>query len=915
MSNHYQLKAFFFSFLFLFLFGITTKAQAIRGVLVDNSDQEPLPGATVIIKSENLSTITRAAGYFEFSTVKPGTYALSIHEIGLGDTTVKYTVTEGAIGPKVVIRMRERTSRLKEVVVNARANHESEGSSRKRQQNANNVINVVSAETIKKSPDLNVADVAQRISGISLLRSADTREEYVIVRGLSPRYNNTLINGVKIPSTDDRTRTVPLEIIPSELVGNLVVSKSLTPDMEADAVGGTVNVELKDAPPSDLFEANFASGFNQKFVHDKFYTYGLGPVKKLDPAQRFGHQYQALQSDFPASILKYSPQKFQPDFLGGITFGKRFLHNKLGVVFSASDQNLYSARTGTVNSVLVNPDNQPQIQNVINRNYFFENNHLGLNAKIDYHFTEHSRLSLIATYLRSTEHQAFFGTDTLLQGAGRNGGGTGLVDSLVRSRYSVQNLVDFAIQGKNDLSPTLTLDYTASYADARAAQPDIGSMRLYYTRTNTIRSGYIFSPNSTTHTWQRNFDKDYSGYLNATWKPRKPSFFVEIKAGGLFRSKKRTNYQNTYTLNAIDQANTTAALFTPNFNESTFRIVNPLGSPQINSDNYAADERISAAYVMGIFRLNKLTIIAGVRDELTIQSNHVQEPNAPFPVIYHHYNYNDFFPSVNLKYSLTATQAFRLSYYRGLNRPNYYELVPYTSLGSTTYDTGNPNLVPSHANNFDFRYEYFPGIADLISLGVFYKKIYRPIERSRLATSFAESLGYQNGNTATNMGAEAEIVKFFGQFGISGNYTYINSSELRRKTFYTKLKDANGNYIGLGDNAPFERTPLEGQSKHSANVSFLFRDDKIHLNAQFSVLFQGRRIESIQSYEYSDYYQQNYTTLSFSADKSVGRRLSFFVKLNNLTNAPFILRTEKGFFLQKDYFGQEYIAGLRFRFL
>ena len=156
------------------------------------------------------------------------------------------------------------------VTVTATTDKTTDRSARTLEKNAITVMNVVSAKSIELSPDLNVASVLQRVSGVTMERDNSGEAQYAILRGMDKRYNYTLVNGVKIPSPDNKNRYIPLNIFPSELLDRLEVTKSLTPDMEGDATGGAVNMVMKDAPNRFHLQVNLSGGYSSMFVDRKY---------------------------------------------------------------------------------------------------------------------------------------------------------------------------------------------------------------------------------------------------------------------------------------------------------------------------------------------------------------------------------------------------------------------------------------------------------------------------------------------------------------------------------------------------------------------------------------------------------------------------------------------------------------------
>ena len=209
-----------------------------------------------------------------------------------------------------------------------------------------NVLNVMSQQSIQLSPDVNVASVLQRVSGVTMERDASGEASYAILRGMDKRYNYTLVNGVKIPSPDDKNRYIPLNIFPSDLMDRLVVSKSLTADMEGDAAGGVVDMVMKDAPSHFQILANAAIGASDYFWKDgrDYLTSNRSDYTKKAPYEAFGKDYKAQMSDFkkgPVQLKSHSMPS--PNFIGGLSIGNRFWNDRLGVMLAGSVQNTFRA--------------------------------------------------------------------------------------------------------------------------------------------------------------------------------------------------------------------------------------------------------------------------------------------------------------------------------------------------------------------------------------------------------------------------------------------------------------------------------------------------------------------------------------------------------------------------------------------
>ena len=893
----------------LFFFPTLIYASTIKGKVTDSVTIEPIIGAIVMIKDTHIGTATDLDGYFHLNNVPKGDYVLTVNYMGYHSKDIFVSIAEYETlifnFPLV-----EDLDGVAEIAIfgTIKKETETEESSRESEKNADNIINVVSAQAIGKSPDLTVANVVQRVSGVTLDRSTDNQGSYAIIRGMEQRYNNTLINGVKIPSPDPQNRFIPLDIIPSELLQRLEVTKALTPSMEGDAIGGTINAIMKDAPDTTLLVVNASTGYSQLFLNRSFLTFDKSSLSFQDPDQAHGHYYSASQADFNIKNLEFKNIQAPLNNLLGVTFGKRILKNRLGFLLSGTNQNTYSGSNSVYNTTFTTLDNQPQTTNTASRQYSTEVKRLGINVKIDYVINTKHHLRLNNIYLNSGDIQSRLISDTLVGGNGRYGPGTGYVSVSERSRFQIQKIYNSTLQGEHNLFNKLFLDWTAAYSAAIGQVPDMAEVNTYFTvkpdGSYVDNAVYL---NSITHTWQKNTDRDFSAMANLEYKPILFGKLFSIKAGILYRDKLRNNYQNDYSLRNSLNSNNQISPYTGIQNVHVYPY-QPVGNPEYNTSNYTATENITAYYLQAKTNFGALQILTGARIENTVQSNTNKTVDYP-GYKQHYFYYTDVLPSLHLTYKLGSKQNIRFSVFKSISRPNYYELVDYTIKGNQVNTSGNPNLKRAKDISVDLRYELFPNKEDVVMVGVFYKNIIDPIERQLLINNTQPTITLANFGTAINYGFELVGIKYIGKFGVSANYTFIHSEISSPKLFYTKSSTTNADTAV----SILEKRPMQGQSKHIANISLIFRNQKLGLNCQLSLVFQGARINQVANNYGLDFYQSNYTDLSLSIEKKILKKFTLFTKLNNLLNTPYELRTKAGFFIQRDTYGPSYLLGLRYK--
>jgi TonB-dependent receptor len=508
------------------------------------------------------------------------------------------------------------------------------------------------------------------------------------------------------------------------------------------------------------------------------------------------------------------------------------------------------------------------------------------------------------------------------------GTGAGLATNDIhdRSRYTIQRIYNSTLHGEHLLvNDKLKVDWSYVYSKATSNTPAWSDMTVRYRYNNLALQSVELLP--VTQRWTNNNDEDNTGYLNFTNYSIKN---LELSAGGLARFKTRNNVYTEYELNTLltdgtgnYQAYTSIDKAIFNFLPATNAYANPS-----DPNNYTAKENITAFYGQGKYTLGKLQILGGVRVENTLQEYHSQLS------VYKEgrdgkLTYSDVLPSLHFKYSLSPKQNLRLSYYSAIARPGYFEYIPVEISGDVFTEAGNPKIQHTTASNFDLRYELFPGGSNQVLAGIFYKNIQNPIEfgfvPQTVSTSNVVPLNY---GQATNYGFEFVATKFIRYWGITANYTYTNSSMVQQKKYKETVTLSDGSTT-IVNSLRDQTRPLQGQSNHIANVSFIYKNSKLGLDAQLSWVYTGRRINIVSPYKDLDYWQRGFSQIDFSSEKTVFKNLKAFIKITNLLDTSLITEVLSPNYLapgspaqdrkdrivvQKDDFHHTLLAGLRYKF-
>ena len=890
------MKRLLFSAALLAASATAIQAHTLDGIVKDNKTGEPLIGTVIRVKElPNVGTTTGLDGSFTLHELPDkGKYTLVVTFMAY---KTKEIVVDVANDEKVDIPMDEDLKQLGEVVVTGRREYRSDRSAVETVKNAGNVLNVMSQQSIQLSPDVNVASVLQRVSGVTMERDASGEASYAILRGMDKRYNYTLVNGVKIPSPDDKNRYIPLNIFPSDLMERLVVSKSLTADMEGDAAGGVVDMVMKDAPSCFQFQANAAIGTTDYFWKDgrDYITSNRSDYTKKAPYEAFGSEYKASMSDFkngPVQLKSHSMPA--PNFIGGLSVGNRFWNDRLGVILAGSIQNTFRGTERTYNSVKMASGEQAMYISKLNHRYYsIHDLTTGAHAKIDLTLPGH-KIEWYNMYVRTNSKGVRYNNSIGTEYIGAN---SYTQDDEIRSLSTTQSIFATNLKGTHHLTKNFTLDWSGIFSQAKEEDPD----RTYVTLSNSVSTeadadGNILSgnlwdtnknitktfPKDAERRFQHNMDTDWAGYINLTYDTHFANDVEALwKAGAQYRRKERSNRYYSYIFSPADNAQDLDGNGLEQFDNVDWVCKTPYS--QASQLNYDSKEHIGGAYAMVTLKTKLGELIAGFRAEHT---------NQIYTMLQHFRNmgqigeqsYWDYLPSASLKWTPTKNMNIRLSYYRSINRPGFYEIVPYQIMGEEYQEKGNPNLKRARIDNIDLRWEWFPSKTEQILAGVFYKYLKDPIEQVFVTSDGKIGAGTDayympdNLGNAKNMGFEIDVIKYIRHFGIKANYTYTYSKITTSKREY---KEGSAEY----KSGVTQSRPLVNQAPHTANISLLYKDTENGWNAQLASSFTGAKLALVSPFKDADQWDKAMFGLDLSAEKQFKNGFSIFFKANNLLDA------------------------------
>ena len=885
------MKQFILSAVLIAASATVVSAHTLDGIVKDNRTGEPLIGSVVEVKElPSVKTTTGLDGSFILHELPDkGRYTLVVRYISYKTREIPVEVSDKGV---VTITLDEDLHQLGEVVIKGHKEYHSDRSAIDMEKTAGNVLNVMSQQSIQLSPDVNVASVLQRVSGVTMERDASGEASYAILRGMDKRYNYTLVNGVKIPSPDDKNRYIPLNIFPSDLMDRLVVSKSLTADMEGDAAGGVVDMVMKDAPSHFQIQANAAVGTSDYFWKDSrdYLTSNRSDYTHKAPYEVNGPEYKAATSDFsngPTQISRHSMPA--PNFVGGLSIGNRFWKDRIGVMLAGSIQNTFRGTERTYNSVkMASGEQSMYISSLQHRYYSIHDFTAGVHAKVDLQL-ENNKLEwynmYVCTNSKSVRYNNSVNTEYISSDSYTQ-------DDETRSLSQTQSIFATHLKGTHHLTKDFTADWAGIFSQAKAEDPD----RVYLSLTNTVQSadgvdGSLWSgnknilktlPKNMERRFQHNTDKDWAGYINLAYNSQLGNDINALwKAGAQYRRKERGNRYYSYIFNPSDISQKLDGNGFDQFAAIDWTCKTPYS--QASQLNYDSKEHIGAAYIMTTLKSRWGELNAGLRAEHTNQIYTMLQKFRNMGQVGEQ-SYWDWLPSASIKWTPTKKMNVRLSYYRSINRPGFYEIVPYQIMGEEYQEKGNPNLKRARIDNVDLRWEWFPSATEQVLAGVFYKYLQDPIEQVFVAADGKLGSGADayympdNLGNAKNYGFEIDVVKYIRHFGIKANYTYTHSTITTTKREY---KEGSAEY----KTGVTQTRPLVNQAPHTANLSLLYKDTNYGWNAQLAASYTGTKLALVSPFKDADQWDKAMFGLDFSMEKKFPCGVSVFLKANNLLDA------------------------------
>ncbi len=864
MNKRLLLSVFFF---FALLFNGYSQKGKIIGKVLSSTTGEPLIGATISITGTKKTTQSDQNGMYSFSGLQKGKYSLVCSYV----SHTKKTISDILLNEDEVLTqdiVMDKAGDMSSVVVKSNSGglnrpKESVSSLLIAQKNSASVSDGISAETIKRTPDKNTGDILKRVSGASL-----QEDKFAVIRGLSDRYNAAYLNGAPLPSSESDRKAFAFDIFPANMLDNLVIYKTATPDMPGEFAGGQIVITTKGIPAENFQSISASSGYNNisTFKTRKAYDGSRWNFIGIDSRRQ-------LPSDFPdmntfksmtlSERIKAS-QKFSPknwDSFDEVTapnssfqymIGRNYQrHEKdfFGMLLSVSYNNTYTQ--SDVNRIFYAAEYDNQPQSIYHEKVYNRQTLLGLIANFSLKLNNHNNFSFKNIYSINSEDKVTIreGQDDQINASDRYTKSTVL-------HFTSNKIFSSQLLGEHYLPASkIKISWLASYSFISRDVPALRRMVYDSSAGSSSWSAKLYDTNPVDNDntaglsfYSSNNEKIYNVKFDISRSFALGNIQSNFKAGSYYQYRDRVFNPRllafcNYNSNTFD---TRLLSLTP---DVIFNNIGSIGNGKTGfvlkditemRDAYTASTNLFSYYAMLDQRYTSIRLIYGARVE---QFN--QKLNADYnqftPVRINSVQ-TDLLPSINLVYSINNKQNLRLSYSKTLNRPEFRELAPFLFRDYTIkYSVfGDTSLRRASIDNFDFRYEFFPGKAQLLSTSLFYKKFIDPIELISV-TNQEKTLSYRNSPSASILGAEFEIRALLGslfhssinsilnKITIFSNYTFIQSK------VNLEVKDTSNFYYKNG-------RVMQGQSPYVINAGITYQDDNHNFSSTVSLNQYGQRI-------------------------------------------------------------------------
>jgi len=893
----------------------------IQGIVKDAETGEAIIACNVQIQGTSLRTVTGLDGDFIIQNIPEGTQNLVLSFLSYEKTIKSELVTSGSHS-NVELLLKPASTSLKNVTVTAYRRTDTDLSLLNGNKLSQLSVSGISSQQIARSQDKDASEVIRRIPGVTIRDG-----KFVIVRGLTERYNSVWLNGSSTPSSESDARAFSFDIIPSGQIDHILIYKSPAPELPADFAGAMINIKSRSIVEKNSLTFSYSYGFHNGTTGKDFYTYKGGKTDWLG----FDDDTRAIPSGTPSTedykklfdqtnadkiaqintvskafntIMTPVKKIAAPDADFQFSLNRRI---RIGNFSVGSITSLgYNSTNTTENSFkagyVVYPDtsyryNQKSYMSKVRvsglSNWVFQ---LGENQKIEF---------------RNLFNNVGMSKTVLKEGADFYYGAN---ERSYELSYESRTTYSGQLAGTHTFNNDKTkFEWVAGYSYANKNQPDIRKVKSTLGFDN--EPGSMYAVNITGQVVVDalgrmslyNAENIWNGGLNLSEKFSVGSMKPELKTG-LYVEKKSRNFNSRvfgYMRGPNSSLNNVSIKSYNNgsaFSDDMFSSINDLFQNKIDyktgtvladatdkADSYTAENNLLAGYLGLNLPLTKWSnIYFGARVEKNKQTmNSFKRDGASSKPVKVNNDTLNIFPSINMTANLSDKILLRLAGGQTVNRPEFREIAPFVfySFEDNTTIYGNPKVKNCYILNGDARLEWYPTIEEMVSLGVFYKDFQNPIESRVLYTGSGWNYTFDNAEKAKSYGVEMDIRKKMNEFKNTGIFSFLSNLTLIANASLIKSE--------IVVDSPTERTgtrELQGQSPYIVNFGAFYQDDKSKLTTSIMYNEVGKRLTLVGDKTIPHVYEMPFHSLDFTFEKGLASWVSVKLGIKNLLNDEIVFQ-------------------------
>ena len=931
-----KLKFITATFLIIFSKLLFSQDYSIKGKVVDSKTGETLPGVVVMIEGTSIVAITDIDGKYELKHLNLGTYSVTFKYVSFKTKSINnIKLVEGKYLASLDISLEADQKELNEVKVTGIVSKESIIGLLLLQKNNAGIADGISSESIKRTPDKSTSDVLKRVSGASIQDN-----KFVVIRGLNDRYNAAYLNGSPLPSSESDRKAFAFDIFPSNMLENLMIVKTATPDLPAEFVGGIIQINTKNIPDSNFQSFSVGGGYNTittgknqiYYKGGKLDWLGIDDGTRAMPGEIPDHENFPLTISEQAALAKKTnidwklyDKNFSPNYNAQYSFGYTtpIKGKPLGIIMALT-YNKSSNFNETIRRGYAGDGITPsQLEVDYLDKAYSEQLLAGALANLSFKMNDNNLFSFKNIYSINSDDRVIVrsGTPTPLES------NPALIKSNVRW-FTSNKIYSGQLNAEHYLPKSkIRINWVGALSEIERQIPNL--RRTIYSRLDHIDDPSSPNPLDTVYKANvaiSNVGPDYGGGIFFSENKEKIYSFKAdasygfnagkkikntVKIGGFLQNRNRDFFarQLGYTRYTVSGGNITfrdSLLYLDDnkiFDNENMGLITPpqgsangVGGFKLSdgtklSDAYTASSMLQATYIMLDDKYKIARLVWGARlENFTQKLNALNNDKSKMNLITHKL---DVLPSANLILSVTEKQNVRLSYSQTLNRPEYRELAPFAFYDFNTrfVISGDTSLKRAKINNVDVRYEFYPGRGQLLSVSVFNKQFIDPIEQiSR--PDVTNEISFRNVPKASNWGLEMEFRALLASLFKADSSKFLNSLTAFSNLAIIRSTVDVAKVIGAGD----VTRPLQGQSPYVLNAGLQYADNALGMSFSASFNKVGPRIYIVGNVSEPSIWENCRTFLDLQLAKSLWKK-----RIEIKLNAQNILAKNQIFYQNQDF--------------